>query len=144
MSIWHIHSTLITESCRRAGLWGFGVLRRSMVLDLELFRADKGGNPDKIKENQSKRYKDVTLVDKVVENDTQWRKSKFCFLFDKWTADYFILMPANSVLHYISSIIFILWLSLIIHWFLIYLERNVNKLMMQSCGRYIEWQVTSL
>ena len=54
-----------------------------MVLDLELFRADKGGNPDKIKENQSKRYKDVTLVDKVVENDTQWRKSKFCFLFDK-------------------------------------------------------------
>lgn len=53
-----------------------------MVLDIELFRADKGGNPDKIKENQAKRFKDVTLVDKVVENDTQWRKSKF-LVWDK-------------------------------------------------------------
>lgn len=48
-----------------------------MVLDLELFRADKGGDPDKIRENQAKRYKDVTLVDKVVENDTQWRKLRY-------------------------------------------------------------------
>lgn len=51
-----------------------------MVLDIELFRADKGGNPDKIKENQAKRFKDVTLVDKVVENDTQW--SAGCQYFD--------------------------------------------------------------
>jgi len=48
-----------------------------MVLDLELFRADKGGDPSKIRENQAKRYKDVTLVDKVVEHDTAWRKSRF-------------------------------------------------------------------
>jgi len=48
-----------------------------MVLDLELFRADKGGDPAKIKENQAKRYKDVTLVDKVVDHDTAWRKSRF-------------------------------------------------------------------
>lgn len=47
-----------------------------MVLDLELFRADKGGIPDKIRENQAKRFKDVTLVDKVVDADTKWRKSK--------------------------------------------------------------------
>ena len=47
-----------------------------MVLDLELFRADKGGDPNKIKENQAKRFKDVTLVDKVVEADTTWRKCK--------------------------------------------------------------------
>jgi hypothetical protein len=47
-----------------------------MVLDLDLFRVDKGGNPDKIRENQSKRYSDVTLVDQVVEVDSQWRKSK--------------------------------------------------------------------
>ena len=47
-----------------------------MVLDVELFRADKGGIPEKIKENQAKRYKDVTLVDKVVEADTKWRKCK--------------------------------------------------------------------
>ncbi|CAK1553044.1 unnamed protein product [Leptosia nina] len=45
-----------------------------MVLDLDLFRADKDGVPDKIRENQRKRYKDVALVDTVVEQDTLWRK----------------------------------------------------------------------
>uniref|UniRef100_H2ZBS1 serine--tRNA ligase n=1 Tax=Ciona savignyi TaxID=51511 RepID=H2ZBS1_CIOSA len=48
-----------------------------MVLDLDLFRTDKGGNPDKIKENQSKRYKDVKLVDNLVEADTEWRKCRY-------------------------------------------------------------------
>ena len=47
---------------------------RGMVLDVELFRADKGGDPDKIRENQRKRFKDVSYVDKVVEADTKWRK----------------------------------------------------------------------
>lgn len=47
-----------------------------MVLDLDLYRADKGGDPEKIRENQSKRYKDTTLVDQVVEADTKWRKCK--------------------------------------------------------------------
>lgn len=45
-----------------------------MVLDLDLFRADKDGNPDKIRENQKKRFKDVRLVDTVVEQDTLWRQ----------------------------------------------------------------------
>jgi len=49
----------------------------NMVLDLELFRADKGGCPDKIKENQSKRFKDVKLVDQVLDADTTWRKLRF-------------------------------------------------------------------
>lgn len=48
-----------------------------MVLDLELFRADKGGCPDKIRENQSKRFKDVKLVDTVIECDAKWRKLRF-------------------------------------------------------------------
>uniref|UniRef100_T1JGF7 serine--tRNA ligase n=1 Tax=Strigamia maritima TaxID=126957 RepID=T1JGF7_STRMM len=45
-----------------------------MVLDIELFRQDKGGNPEKIRENQRKRFKDVTLVDKVLDADNKWRK----------------------------------------------------------------------
>lgn len=45
-----------------------------MVLDLLLFRADQGGEPDKIREVMRKRFKDVTHVDKVVEADTKWRK----------------------------------------------------------------------
>ncbi|XP_064633193.1 serine--tRNA ligase, cytoplasmic-like [Lineus longissimus] len=48
-----------------------------MVLDLDLFRSDKGGDPAKIKENQAKRFKDVTLVDKVVAADADWRKSRY-------------------------------------------------------------------
>lgn len=48
-----------------------------MVLDIELFRADKGGRPDKIRENQTKRYKDVRLVDTVVEQDAAWRRLRF-------------------------------------------------------------------
>lgn len=45
-----------------------------MVLDLDLFRTDKGGNPDKIRENQTKRFKDVELVNTVVEKDATWRQ----------------------------------------------------------------------
>lgn len=55
-----------------------------MVLDLILFRADQGGDPDKIRELQRKRFKDVAHVDKVVETDTKWRKRKGggCVLID--------------------------------------------------------------
>lgn len=45
-----------------------------MVLELDLFRADKDGDPEKIRENQRKRFKDVKLVDIVVEQDTSWRR----------------------------------------------------------------------
>ena len=59
-------------------LWKFprhlSLSNPKMVLDIDLFRADKGGDPEKIRENQSKRYKDTTLVDQVVEADTKWRK----------------------------------------------------------------------
>ena len=49
-----------------------------MVLDIELFRDDKGGDSKKIKENQAKRFKDVTRVDRVVQADNRWRKCKIC------------------------------------------------------------------
>ncbi|GFQ67870.1 hypothetical protein TNCT_305311 [Trichonephila clavata] len=45
-----------------------------MVLDIEAFRADKGGDPGKVRENQTKRFKDPALVDKVVDADNKWRK----------------------------------------------------------------------
>lgn len=46
------------------------------MLDLDLFRTDKGGDPEVIRETQRKRFKDVTLVDKLVAADTEWRKCK--------------------------------------------------------------------
>ena len=45
-----------------------------MVLDLDLFRKDKGFDPDKIGENQKKRFKDVDLVKTVIEMDKVWRQ----------------------------------------------------------------------
>lgn len=48
-----------------------------MVLDLDLFRKDKGGDPDKIRENQKKRFKDVALVDLVISEDDKWRGFRF-------------------------------------------------------------------
>lgn len=48
-----------------------------MVLDLDLFRTDKGGDPEIVRETQRKRFKDVTLVDKLVAADTEWRKCEY-------------------------------------------------------------------
>lgn len=45
-----------------------------MVLDLDLFRKDKGFEPEKIRDNQKKRFKDVQLVDTVIEKDKYWRQ----------------------------------------------------------------------
>ncbi|XP_053986582.1 serine--tRNA ligase, cytoplasmic [Hylaeus anthracinus] len=45
-----------------------------MVLDLDLFRNDKGFDPEKIRENQKKRFKDLQLVDTVIEKDKVWRQ----------------------------------------------------------------------
>lgn len=46
----------------------------TMVLDLDLFRKDKGSDPERIRENQRKRFKDLQLVDTVIEKDKHWRQ----------------------------------------------------------------------
>ncbi|KAK6750635.1 hypothetical protein RB195_002545 [Necator americanus] len=48
-----------------------------MVLDMDLFREEKGGNPEMIRASQRHRYQDSTLVDKVIEIDQAWRKARF-------------------------------------------------------------------
>lgn len=45
-----------------------------MVLDLDLFREDKGFVPEKIRQNQISRFKDVGLVDTVIDKDKAWRQ----------------------------------------------------------------------
>uniref|UniRef100_A0A914R683 Serine-tRNA synthetase type1 N-terminal domain-containing protein n=1 Tax=Parascaris equorum TaxID=6256 RepID=A0A914R683_PAREQ len=47
-----------------------------MVLDMDMFREEKGGNPELIRESQRKRYKDVTLVDRVIDCDQKWRREE--------------------------------------------------------------------
>ncbi|EFO21667.2 seryl-tRNA synthetase [Loa loa] len=48
-----------------------------MVLDIDLFREEKGGDPELIRDSQQKRYKDVRLVDEVIDYDQRWRKERF-------------------------------------------------------------------
>lgn len=48
-----------------------------MVLSIDLFRTDRGGDPEKMRENQTKRYKDPKLVDSIVSKDEEWRKLRF-------------------------------------------------------------------
>ena len=67
-------NSLLLES--NSNFRSFYTSTNKMVLDLELFRADKGGCPDKIRENQKKRFKDVKLVDCVIDCDAKWRKCK--------------------------------------------------------------------
>ncbi|KAL5112173.1 Serine--tRNA ligase cytoplasmic [Taenia crassiceps] len=45
-----------------------------MVLSLDLFRADKGGNPDILRNNEKKRFKNPEIIDRIVDLDEQWRK----------------------------------------------------------------------
>ncbi|XP_074706399.1 serine--tRNA ligase, cytoplasmic isoform X1 [Strix aluco] len=48
-----------------------------MVLDLDLFRADKGGDPAMVRDMQRKRFKDPALVDALVRADSAWRSCRF-------------------------------------------------------------------
>jgi seryl-tRNA synthetase len=48
-----------------------------MVLDIDELRPEKGGNPEKVRENQRKRFCDVSMVDKIMDHDEKWRKGLF-------------------------------------------------------------------
>lgn len=47
------------------------------MLDINIFREDRGGNPDLVRESQRRRFADVTLVDKVLAKDAEWRKVRY-------------------------------------------------------------------
>ncbi|VDK31921.1 unnamed protein product [Dibothriocephalus latus] len=48
-----------------------------MVLSIDLFRVDKGGDPEKVRDSQRKRYKNPEDVDKIIDFDNQWRKGTY-------------------------------------------------------------------
>lgn len=47
------------------------------MLDINLFREEKGGNPEKIRESQRRRFANVDLVDEVIELDKVWRQRNY-------------------------------------------------------------------
>ncbi|XP_054154472.1 serine--tRNA ligase, cytoplasmic-like [Oppia nitens] len=47
-----------------------------MVLDLDLFREDKGGDPERVRTNVRNRFADTKSVDQVINLDNEWRKTR--------------------------------------------------------------------
>ncbi|CAL5224747.1 g7480 [Coccomyxa viridis] len=47
------------------------------MLDINLFREGKGGNPELIRESQRRRYADPAVVDKVIALDNAWRDAVY-------------------------------------------------------------------
>lgn len=45
-----------------------------MPLDINLFREDRGGDPEKIRESQRRRFKPPEAVDEIITHDNAWRK----------------------------------------------------------------------
>lgn len=53
------------------------------MLDINLFREDKGHNPEIIRESQRRRFANVDIVDEVIQLDKEWRQRNFIFF--TWT-----------------------------------------------------------
>uniref|UniRef100_A0A1J3JJT4 serine--tRNA ligase n=1 Tax=Noccaea caerulescens TaxID=107243 RepID=A0A1J3JJT4_NOCCA len=47
------------------------------MLDINLFRVEKGNNPEIIRESQRRRFADVEVVDEIINLDKQWRARQF-------------------------------------------------------------------
>ncbi|CAN8076818.1 unnamed protein product [Agarophyton chilense] len=47
------------------------------MLDINLFREDRGGNPDLVRESQRRRFKKESLVDDVIKWDKEWRSVRY-------------------------------------------------------------------
>jgi seryl-tRNA synthetase len=52
-------------------------MNRSTALDLDLFREQKGGNPEVVRQSQKARFKDPEDVDRVIAVDKEWREKRF-------------------------------------------------------------------
>lgn len=47
-----------------------------MPIDINALRKDRGGDPEKFREYQKKRFSNVDMVDTVIELDEQWKKAQ--------------------------------------------------------------------
>ncbi|KAL4558343.1 hypothetical protein LXL04_036542 [Taraxacum kok-saghyz] len=47
------------------------------MLDINLFREEKGNNPEIIRESQRRRFANVEIVDEVIHLDKEWRQRQF-------------------------------------------------------------------
>lgn len=69
-------TTLLHTALLRHSLFKY-LFRANYMLDINLFRVDKGGNPDLIRASQRKRGKDPSVVDTIITLDREWVKLRF-------------------------------------------------------------------
>ncbi|KAI3707137.1 hypothetical protein L6452_25388 [Arctium lappa] len=50
---------------------------RDSMLDINLFREEKGHNPEIIRESQRRRFASVEIVDEIIHLDKEWRQRQF-------------------------------------------------------------------
>lgn len=62
---------------RRAGLPASLCLSPSDSLASLCVCADKGGDPDRVRDSQRWRFADVSLVDEVIRLDEKWRQREY-------------------------------------------------------------------
>ena len=48
-----------------------------MPIDINILRVERGGDPEKVRESQRRRFANVELVDEVLALDEQWRSMNF-------------------------------------------------------------------
>mmetsp|Transcript_24818 Transcript_24818/g.37742 ORF Transcript_24818/g.37742 Transcript_24818/m.37742 type:complete len:464 (+) Transcript_24818:178-1569(+) len=48
-----------------------------MTIGIEIFRKDKGGDPDLVKESERRRFRDPKIVDEIIEIDQKWIKAQY-------------------------------------------------------------------
>ena len=51
------------------------------MLDINLFREEKGHNPEIIRESQRRRFASVEIVDEIIHLDKEWRQRKLILHF---------------------------------------------------------------
>eukprot|EP00920_Eleutheroschizon_duboscqi_P023615 GHVT01058813.1.p1 GENE.GHVT01058813.1~~GHVT01058813.1.p1 ORF type:complete len:500 (-),score=53.50 GHVT01058813.1:4925-6424(-) len=48
-----------------------------MPIDINWLRAEKGGNPDEVRDSERRRFRDEKVANDVIETDRQWREATF-------------------------------------------------------------------
>ena len=45
-----------------------------MPIDINMLRVERGGEPEKVRESQRRRFAPVELVDEIIAIDEKWRR----------------------------------------------------------------------
>jgi hypothetical protein len=68
---------------------------KRLMLDINEFRTEKGGNPERVRESQRRRGGKVEIVDEIIELDREWIKCTHIYYSNTSTLFMYNLMPNN-------------------------------------------------